>query len=1429
MLVCLLVLLLTHAVSSEFLMWQNDSIALTFGYGVRNTSFIGPTSNDTLKMSGYKLNITAAANGPIYKETNATKGHFHLKFYIETASYGTLSGTTDSCIPLTSTQDEVRSEVSDTILSNIADGVTYEYALSDILSTVKVQKFRNVASSTDFTMTFIITLDGDEMKDLVMYMRTAACDTPRTVGDWSDATKWDSGVVPTEADKVWLPEAAGVILLDSTQNVTVSGLTTNGGHIIGHHSVCPYGWNSNPTNNPSKKCYRMFEEPKNFGDAENYCRTNLGLGSMDSHLVQIADAGELLVTQRLCRGQLDTITTFEGCWIGLSDPDGVGKYAWIQPETVTNNTFRDWQRYMKNNHTFSEGESTNGELCVHMKPWQKNSLIREEGSFNDASCNLTKPFVCQMFGTTRRSTITVLGESHLSGGGIEGGNIDLYGSSYIENFYAHDSAAIFVNAPNISLTDIGNSTVLDPVRGYYTFENYTNRITTLVLEEGSSLHLNANVSSTNYTYIGEVKDLGNATDKLGMQSYLYIAEGVTWTIPGINLQNLTADSYYWTNLTVPMINSTTTTSFNATTNVTTSVTTNTTYYEVGNYSFRAYPDNSTWDYVDFPYDVIINARSTIFGEVDVGEGVRFNLNQGGAISESSVILRGNNTYLNLGGGSQLSTYDAYELKLQHRGPVIGEYQNSISYETPEVTTGDYSHVGVYKLSFTGQRLAGATETHTTQCIGYGATAEELAYILNELDIVTERGSATVRRYGNGEDVNFGYGYTHRIEIDAPPTVAFEYGSLLLTINCYGIHDCGCAETIVPLTDATGQRMCPRKEGNSSRVNADGCVTPPIITVSEVSRLSYTKTAGKGSIVIIDGAHRLPPIANVRVESASLGLGVVGADYIYWGGIAVDGVGTIICTGTGWASWDAASVLWGPPDWDVRGYVTMLESAPAFNMEVGNFRLAGRGSILTATVGSNMTWQSGVWEGGTVGGRSTLNIKGDITATGTNKAIRYGMTVFIDAASTLTWSSGDFSLANGAVIVVEGVFHMNTTQSGKQYIGEAHLLEGLLDDAADYADMLVTEEERGWHGYFGLEIDPELRGGWYPNPLVGDGSWYPNSMVGDGNNYMLVTENGVLSFSPNSSTSFNMPVNMLGSSRMSMGNNSYVELASGGICGNQVEVTVTNGTVFAFTGGKMSMRATCTVKGEGELLIAGGAHDMSFSIDAHITISGGYMIWPVTRGPSQTITFKGGLLIEGDGTLEIQPYSTNIIVYGEVIFRDQCLLQFPMMGIAAQPSNSDRPDAPDSTPRGTLTAVDSMLWEGGTLRGKADFIAQNTLVMTGGVKKIRSLAKLVNNGTAEWDTGDIIMADNADFMNLGTVKMRGGQMYFDASDLYEGSVVPTESGGDMFALDFHSYDIDSGKLSYVTYIEQRTQFVSRTPDDWDESDQDNTVQTPRNII
>lgn len=100
-----------------------------------------------------------------------------------------------------------------------------------------------------------------------------------------------------------------------------------------------------------------------------------------------------------------------------------------------------------------------------------------------------------------------------------------------------------------------------------------------------------------------------------------------------------------------------------------------------------------------------------------------------------------------------------------------------------------------------------------------------------------------------------------------------------------------------------------------------------------------------------------------------------------------------------------------------------------------------------------------------------------------------------------------------------------------------------------------------------------------------------------------------------------------------------------------------------------------------MLVSGGAHDLSFSIDAHITIAGtvstsalhcialqygsevlspliisflalgGTLLWPFSRGSHQTISFNGGLLLKETGRLIVEPYSTRIDIFAEVILMD----------------------------------------------------------------------------------------------------------------------------------------------------------------------------------
>ena len=170
------------------------------------------------------------------------------------------------------------------------------------------------------------------------------------------------------------------------------------------------------------------------------------------------------------------------------------------------------------------------------------------------------------------------------------------------------------------------------------------------------------------------------------------------------------------------------------------------------------------------------------------------------------------------------------------------------------------------------------------------------------------------------------------------------------------------------------------------------------------------------------------------------------------------------------------------------------------------------------------------------------------------------------------------------------------------------------------------------------------------------------------------------------------------------------------------------------------------------------------------------------------------------------------MFKEVKFQDDCLVQFPVIGTASQPYLSDD-GAPDPSPRGALRAKDLMIYSGGTLEGKADFIGEVLMTLDGGVKNIRNLAKLVNRGLARWISGDIVMENTADLINEGKF-IQGDGLSFDANNFYVGIILPKENGGDYFAMSYHSYDLDQGSLDSTQYINKRAESVSIPPSDWD---------------
>lgn len=192
----------------------------------------------------------------------------------------------------------------------------------------------------------------------------------------------------------------------------------------------------------------------------------------------------------------------QGCWIGLQDPLSTGEFRWISPDALelpsTTATlgaqavswYLDWRRLEPNNQSLSEGVPSparrGGERCAHIVPWQEDPLILEQGSWNDNSCELKKPFVCQIFGDTMRYTLHANTSMMINRGALEGGYLSTgTGVSRIYHLNIARSGSLIVGSDSVD-----------------------SQIGTVYLDEGSSIVIDATaVQLMSGAYIGELMSI----------------------------------------------------------------------------------------------------------------------------------------------------------------------------------------------------------------------------------------------------------------------------------------------------------------------------------------------------------------------------------------------------------------------------------------------------------------------------------------------------------------------------------------------------------------------------------------------------------------------------------------------------------------------------------------------------------------------------------------------------------------------------------------------------------------------------------------------------------------------------------------------------------------------------------------------------------
>lgn len=384
----LLLLCIPSGILADSKVYRSDVIQTSFT-PINEYNIV--TNNASILYSEYLFKVIA--NGDIYRYDG---GHFKIQFIAKSTANETFAGYTD-CITVGLDSDSVKKILDETIVFNQNGTIVY---LKQITST-SVKHYGNGREDSNFTTSYAIISKAAKLRSFFMSVSLSGCKPIRTVSNWNDSYNWLDGVVPTSSDEVTFPQGVGVVVL--TNNVTVTSFTMNDGLIIAQYESCPDGWSLSPLGNSLTKCYRLYEEPLEYDQAESVCRgIAYGLGTL---IVQIEDTFESNVVKRVCRGSKTSSAFREGCWIGLRDAFGNGYYDWRDPSYMNDKSYRDFRRGSdmsdRQNLAAPTAFINNGDNCMSVLPWQDDPLIEEQGSWDEISCTSKRSFCVSIVGCGR--------------------------------------------------------------------------------------------------------------------------------------------------------------------------------------------------------------------------------------------------------------------------------------------------------------------------------------------------------------------------------------------------------------------------------------------------------------------------------------------------------------------------------------------------------------------------------------------------------------------------------------------------------------------------------------------------------------------------------------------------------------------------------------------------------------------------------------------------------------------------------------------------------------------------------------------------------------------------------------------------------------------------------------------------------------------
>merc|ERR1711988_953884 len=361
----------------------------------------------------------------------------------------------------------------------------------------------------------------------------------------------------------------------------------------------------------------------------------------------------------------------------------------------------------------------------------------------------------------------------------------------------------------------------------------------------------------------------------------------------------------------------------------------------------------------------------------------------------------------------------------------------------------------------------------------------------------------------------------------------------------------------------------------------------------------------------------------------------------------------------------------------------------------------------------------VLEGGTIAGWSKVNVLGTVKMRGNSTvSLRGAARLQSDERCRSVWVAGSMIMGEGANWINRGELKIS---AGIGYDGESYEIGYAREGPMGDGDWLE-----------GRQID---FGAWYTNPICGPHCGRPPFMINM--NFL----------NARSSADCMTSVTFRNRGIVSVDYGSILDFGGGGDAGGNGTLFLVDGNL-RLSGGNFQVENSVGILYNGTLEVTEGSHIFPAIVYPRLVIRGG-----IVECRTRVQDMFGGFEIHGDGAMAytvsnavVTVRNGNVTITGGEL-RFVQIQEFAAIHPAQLHINKRNAD------RSYMTLFEPLEWKGGTIKGNVEIGANRGIKLGGVEKRLEALCHIINYGVMLWSQGDVVIANQANLVNVGTMEMK----------------------------------------------------------------------------